>query len=126
VHADPVQRDVYARHGHDQQMAHGSRAAVCQRAVGSHSLPGYGPVISVNRPVRTRMPGGVGAGGEKPLATRLSTIHRVLIVSQIDRSRVHGVIANNSHAVEGLLDFRRQACLYESLDISVYVLAGLT
>jgi hypothetical protein len=22
----------------------------------------YGPVISVNRPVRTRMPGGVGAG----------------------------------------------------------------
>ena len=34
-------------------------------------LPGYGPVISVNHPVRTRMPGGVGAGGEKPPATRL-------------------------------------------------------
>ena len=34
-------------------------------------LPGYGPVIFVNRPVRTRMPGGVGAGGEKPPATRL-------------------------------------------------------
>jgi len=33
-------------------------------------LPGYGPVISVNRPVRTRMPGGVGIGGEKPTATR--------------------------------------------------------
>ena len=34
-------------------------------------LPGYGPVISVNRPVRTCMPGGVGAGGEKLPATRL-------------------------------------------------------
>ena len=27
--------------------------------------------ISLNRPLRTRMVGGVGAGGEKPLATRL-------------------------------------------------------
>jgi len=33
--------------------------------------PAYGPVIFVNRPVRTRTPGGVGAGGEKPPATRL-------------------------------------------------------
>jgi len=32
---------------------------------------GYGPVSSVNRPVRTRKPGGVGTGGEKPPATRL-------------------------------------------------------
>jgi len=39
--------------------------------VGEASLPGYGPVILSNRPVRTRMPGGVGAGGEKPPATRL-------------------------------------------------------
>ena len=38
------------------------------------SLPGYGPVTSANRPVRTRMPGGVGGGGEKPPLTRLSTI----------------------------------------------------
>jgi hypothetical protein len=29
-------------------------------------LPGYGSVISVNRPVRTRMPGGVGAGRAHP------------------------------------------------------------
>ena len=28
-------------------------------------------MISANRPVRTRMPGGVGAGGENPPATRL-------------------------------------------------------
>ena len=63
--------DVGNANGHDQQMAQGSRVAVCQRPVGEHSLPGYGPVISVNRPVRTRMPGGVGAGGEKPPATRL-------------------------------------------------------
>jgi hypothetical protein len=58
-------------------MAQGSRATVCQRAVGEHSLPGYGPVISVNRPVRTRLPGGVGAGGEKPPATRLCLIFSV-------------------------------------------------
>gem|GEM_PF-4348784 len=30
----------------------GSRAFVCQRAVGEHLLPGYGSVDSVNRPVR--------------------------------------------------------------------------
>ena len=35
-----------------------------------HSLPNYGPVIWVKRPVRTRLPVGVGAGGEKPPATR--------------------------------------------------------
>ena len=62
--------DVGNANGHDQQMAQGSRASICQRAVGEHSLPGYGPVISVNRPVRTRMPGGVGAGGLIPPATR--------------------------------------------------------
>jgi len=63
--------DAGFANGHDQRLAQGSRASICQRAVGSHSLPGYGPVISMNRPVRTRMPGGVGAGGEKPPATRL-------------------------------------------------------
>ena len=63
--------DAGNANGDDQRLAQGSRASVCQRAVGSHSLPGYGPVISVNRPVRTRMPGGVGAGGENPPATRL-------------------------------------------------------
>jgi hypothetical protein len=34
-------------------------------------LSSYGPMISANRPVRTRTPGGVGAGGENPPATRL-------------------------------------------------------
>jgi hypothetical protein len=34
-------------------------------------LTGYGPSVFGNRPVRTRMPGGVGAGGENPPATRL-------------------------------------------------------
>jgi hypothetical protein len=63
--------DAGHANGHDQRLAQGSRASICQRTVGSHSLPGYGPVTSVNRPVRTRMPGGVGAGGEKPPATRL-------------------------------------------------------
>ena len=51
----------------------GTRVDICQRTVGENSLPGYGPVILMNRPVRTRMRGGVGAGGEKPPATRLCT-----------------------------------------------------
>jgi len=41
--------------------------------MGTNPLPGYGPVNSVNRPVRTRTRGGVGAGGEKPPATLLDT-----------------------------------------------------
>jgi len=66
--------------GHDQSMAQASRFAVCQRSVGKHPLspsrgygtgPGYGSVALGNRLVRTRMPGGVGAGGEIPPATRL-------------------------------------------------------
>jgi hypothetical protein len=44
----------------DQPVAQGSGSSVCQRAVGKHPLPDYGSVGSVNRPVRTRTPGGVG------------------------------------------------------------------
>jgi hypothetical protein len=33
----------------------GTRLSICQRTVGEHSLSGYGPVVSVNRLVRTRM-----------------------------------------------------------------------
>jgi hypothetical protein len=40
-----------------------------QRAA-SDILTDYGPFVFGNRPVRTRMPGGVGAGGEKLPATR--------------------------------------------------------
>jgi hypothetical protein len=53
------------------------RLLVCQRAVGEHPLPGYSPVISVNRPMRTRMPGGVGAGGDPPPATRLALFYLI-------------------------------------------------
>ena len=70
---------------HDQSMAQGSGASVCQRAVGEHSLPDYSPVNSVNRPVRTRMRGGAGAGGLKPPATRLgvaSIVHYFLQTSR--------------------------------------------
>ena len=42
-----------------------------QRAA-SDILADYGPLVFGNRPVRTRTPGGVGAGGEKPPATRLA------------------------------------------------------
>jgi len=55
-------------------MAQGSRASVCQRAVGEYSLSSYGSIGSVNRPVRTRMRGGVGAGGLRPPATRLAIL----------------------------------------------------
>jgi hypothetical protein len=37
-----------------------------------NSLPGYGSVTLMKRPVRSRMQGAVGAGGEKPPATRLA------------------------------------------------------
>ena len=40
--------------------------------MGEHPLPGYGSVVSGNRLVRTRLLGGVGAGGERPPATRLA------------------------------------------------------
>ena len=36
----------------DPCLQQAGRASVCQRAVGKHSLPDYGPVNSVNRPVR--------------------------------------------------------------------------
>ena len=85
-------QDIGNANGHDQRLAQGSRASVCQRAVGSHSLPGYGPVISVNRPVRTRMPGGVGAGGEKPPATRLCGLVYILsFISDFNKLRNWGV-----------------------------------
>ena len=40
--------------------------------MGENTLPGFGPVTLVKRPVRTRMQGVVGAGGLKPPATRLN------------------------------------------------------
>ena len=38
-------------------------------------LSAYGSTCSRNRPVRTRMPGGVGTGGLIPPATRLAVYH---------------------------------------------------
>ena len=37
-------------------------------------MTGYGPSLFGNRLVRTRMLGGVGAGGEKPPATRCTPV----------------------------------------------------
>jgi hypothetical protein len=50
-------------------MAVRTRVDICQRSVGENSLPGHGPVNLMNRPMRTRLWGGVGAGGLKPPAT---------------------------------------------------------
>jgi len=52
-----------------------ARIDFCQRTVGEDSLPGYGSVILMKRTVRTRTQGGVGAGGERPPATRLGKTH---------------------------------------------------
>jgi len=43
-------------------------------------MTGYGPSLFGNRLVRTRMPGGVEAGGEKPPAIRLGAFFRVSLV----------------------------------------------
>ena len=50
---------------------------------GSDALTGYGPLVLGNRPVRTRMPGGVGAGGEKPPATRFDDLLRIKMLQQL-------------------------------------------
>ena len=47
--------------------------------MGKHPLPGYGSVAHGNRLVRTRMLGGVGAGGEIPPATRFRTFCELII-----------------------------------------------
>jgi len=44
----------------------------------SGNLPGYGPALLIKRPVRTRMQGVVGAGGEKPPATRFGAFCRLV------------------------------------------------
>ena len=53
-------------------MADESGFSVYKGNVGEHSLSGYGPIVSVKRPVRTRMRGAVESGGEKPPLIRLS------------------------------------------------------
>ena len=52
-------------------MAGRTRVNIRQGTVGENTLPGHGPVTLMKRPVRIRMQGVVGAGGEKPSATRL-------------------------------------------------------
>ena len=44
---------------------------IVEEPFSNDSLPGYGPVVLMNRPMRTRLWGGVGAGGDPPPATRL-------------------------------------------------------
>ena len=40
---------------------------VVEKPLSNDSLPGYGPVVLMNRPMRTRLWGGVGAGGAPPV-----------------------------------------------------------
>ena len=60
---------------YDQQMVDRTGVDIRQRTVGKDSLSGFGPITLMKRPVRTRMQGVVGAGGEKPPATRFSDLY---------------------------------------------------
>ena len=57
-------------------MACQTGTGIYQGTVDQDSLPGYGPVIFVNRLMRTRMLGGVGSAGEKPAFTRCGVVNR--------------------------------------------------
>ncbi|NIA11829.1 MAG: hypothetical protein GWP10_19420 [Nitrospiraceae bacterium] len=57
-----------------------------QETVDQDSLPGYGPVIFVNCPVRTRMQGGVGRGRKTPF-TRLGIYYIYYIYCFSSRHR---------------------------------------
>ena len=72
-----VVADIGNADRNDQQVACETGSIICQRSMGEYSLPDYGPVISLNRPVRTRMPGGVGRAGEKPALTRFGDFCRL-------------------------------------------------
>ena len=73
----------------------GTRLSICQRTVGEHSLPGYGPIGSVNRPVRTRMPWWCGEGELKtplyPIMQPDRLNHKIgafLFISQISPTQL--------------------------------------
>ncbi len=55
------------------------------KSFGVHLLPDYGPVCSVKRPVRTRMRGVVGAGGEIPPATRLTLQFNIIVCTPLNK-----------------------------------------
>ena len=68
-----MSRRLAAQHGMTNQWLKDQGLLSVKELVGEAPLPGYGPVILSNRRMRTRMYGGVGAGGEKPPATRLGS-----------------------------------------------------
>ena len=55
-------KDVCNSSWYDQSVAQETRANFYQRAMGFFSLPEQDEVVFMNRPVRTRMQGGVGRG----------------------------------------------------------------
>ncbi|MDY0390937.1 MAG: hypothetical protein RBQ88_08455 [Desulfobulbus oligotrophicus] len=95
-HLDPLR--------HDQSMAQGSRLAFYQRSVGKHALPGYGSVTHGNRLVRTRMPGGVGAGGEIPTATRLGQVYKMFILVFFQELHILVKLQKSSLQIEVQID----------------------
>ena len=56
-------QDIVYEYGVVQRVSSKAGACFHTHTVDWDSLSGYGPMISANRPLRTRMMGGVGAGG---------------------------------------------------------------
>ena len=51
---------------------------VVEKQFSNDTLPGFGPVTLMKRPVRTRMQGVVGRAGEKPALTRFGDFFRLI------------------------------------------------
>jgi len=73
---------------------------------------------AVNRPVRTRMRGGVGSGGEKPPLTRLEQIMHLLLI-------LHSLNWHRNKRFNGFLNFcckshSTMQCEYDGCLPSIY------
>jgi Reverse transcriptase (RNA-dependent DNA polymerase) len=78
-YADDLIILIKSKRSGDQCLSQRAGAYINQNTVDQDSLSGHGPMISANLLVRTRMQGGVGAGGENPPATRLAAIELDLL-----------------------------------------------
>ena len=64
--------------------------------------PATAQMISANRPVRTRKPGGVGRDGETPSLTRLAGVSQVIDKMLLEYETPNTVVRNLSDTTEVL------------------------
>ena len=81
-----------------QCLSQRTMAYIDQNTVDQDPQSGHGP-ISANRLVRTRMPGGVGAGRKNPPATRLGSRHNGLCRATL--------LPKLSHAIQYSLRYKK-------------------